>query len=129
MLITNKRPPNYAMIVRHLRPQKGTVFAYGYMLYNPSGGEIPEDVLVHEQVHERQMTDMHPDMWWIKYCTNSFFRERMEAEAFREQYQWVAKQVDETSAEMCLQDLAVDLSKNYKLDISFKKAYNIIYEK
>ena len=126
MYIANKKPPNWAEINRRMNVRRDSVYMYGDTLFNPSGGEIPDDVIVHERVHEKQQEGQDPKIWWIKYLNNKDFRLRMEVEAFGQQYNWVFNQVDKETADLCLKDLSTTLYKNYKLDITQERCYNLI---
>ena len=119
-------PPNYAEIQRYLNPPKDAVFAYSETLYNPSKQEIPEDVMVHEEVHAKQMQDWLPDSWWMKYLMDVSFRKSVETEAYSVQYRWVKDRVDSKTAKLCLTFLASNMTKLYNLDISNSQAETLI---
>ena len=64
-------PPNYIQIKAILGEYKGTLYPYGDIIYNPTGKEIPEDIIIHEQVHQRQQKRFPtPEFWWMKYVTH-----------------------------------------------------------
>src|SRR3990167_5584225 len=122
MRIVKGYPPNYSEIQRYLNPPKDAVFAYGETLYNPSGKEIPQDVMVHEEVHARQMQGWLPDSWWMKYLLDSAFRQEAEVAAFFAQYRFVKDRVPAKVAKLCLLDLARNFNVLYNLQINQHQA-------
>lgn len=126
MQIVETYPPNYADIQRYLNPPKDAVFAYGSTLYNPSKQEIPQDVIVHEEVHARQMQGWLPDSWWMKYLLDVSFRKEVEAEAYSVQYRWAKDRVDSRTAKLCLEFLVSNMVQLYNLDITQSQAETLI---
>lgn len=51
MQIKNEYPPNFTDINLHFPYKDGYVYCYGDTIYNPSGKDIPEDVIFHEVIH------------------------------------------------------------------------------
>lgn len=126
MKIVDGFPPNISTIRQYITPPPDAVFAYGDIIYNPSGKDIPEDVLVHEQVHEKQMKNWLPDTWWLKYLLDKDFRKQAEVEAYSVQYRFVKERVPAKVAKLCLHDLASNLQKLYDLDITYWEASTLI---
>jgi hypothetical protein len=86
MEIVEAFPPNIAEI-REVFPLKGReLFAYGDIIYNPSGLNIPNELIAHECVHQEQQGENVED-WWKKYLTDPAFRYIMELEAHQIEYQ------------------------------------------
>jgi hypothetical protein len=86
MEIVEDFPPNIAEI-REVFPLKGReLFAYGDIIYNPSGLNIPNELIAHECVHQEQQGENVED-WWKKYLTDPAFRYIMELEAHQIEYQ------------------------------------------
>ena len=86
MQIVEDFPPNIAEI-REVFPLKGReLFAYGDIIYNPSGLNIPNELIAHECVHQEQQGENVED-WWKKYLTDPAFRYIMELEAHQIEYQ------------------------------------------
>tara|TARA_X000000950_G_scaffold281119_1_gene377081 strand:+ start:1037 stop:1432 length:396 start_codon:yes stop_codon:yes gene_type:complete len=86
MEIIEDFPPNIDEI-RQFFPLKGTeIFAYGNIIYNPSGGHITSELIAHECVHQEQQGE-NVEEWWKKYLTDSSFRYIMELEAHQIEYQ------------------------------------------
>jgi hypothetical protein len=84
--IKHERPPNFDRIVEvfpfAIKP--GVIFAYGSVVYNPSGIEIPEALIRHERVHQSRQSD--PEQWWELYLTDPEFRYNEELLAHAEEY-------------------------------------------
>ena len=89
-------PPNYNEILAKFPAVKGkpVVFAYGDILYNPTGAEISSDLRVHEETHSQQQKDFRGsvEMWWKEYLSNPEFRLDQEAKAYRAQYIFYMKE-------------------------------------
>lgn len=114
------------MIRQYLTPPPDAVFAYGSTIYNPTGKDIPDDVIIHEQCHQRQMQGWIPDSWWIKYLMDKSFRKQAEIEAYTVQYRWVKDRVDSRTAKLCLTDLASNMVRLYDLGITQSQAETLI---
>ncbi len=78
-------PPNIDAI-RAVLPLTGReIFAYGGIIYNPSGCRIGPELVAHEQVHFRQQ-GTRPKRWWKKFLAHTEFRMEQELEAHRAEY-------------------------------------------
>jgi len=86
MKIVKAYPPNIETIRAKFTLRPTVIFTYGDTIYNPIGGKITEDLMVHEQTHEKQQGD-DPAGWWDKYLVDADFRLSQEVEAYRNQYQ------------------------------------------
>jgi hypothetical protein len=89
MIIVNEYPPNVEQIKQAfpaVEHNKGVVFTYGQIIYNPSGHEIDKPLQFHEATHSIQQDKMGPDKWWEKYIQDVTFRINQEAEAYLNQY-------------------------------------------
>ena len=128
MKIVQEWPPNVADImkvfpVREFKP----VFTYGDTLYNPGGGEISDDLMAHEQTHERQQQAIGVEQWWAMYLENETFRLTQETEAYREQYKSVQGRTRDWRR-LFLSKIAKDLSsKLYGSIINTKQAKELIH--
>ena len=71
-------------------PPPTAIYAYGDTIYNPSGENIPEDVIAHEEIHELQQGN-DPADWWSKYLADPDFRLDQELEAYRHQYKFIQR--------------------------------------
>lgn len=120
-------PPNIQQIRQHTNPDQNTIYCYGDTIFNPSGQEIPADILLHEAVHiDQQKKFRHPDFWWQKYLLSPEFRKQEELEAYQKQIKWVKEKVGSKAAEECLEECAENLSKLYNLGINKYQAKTFI---
>lgn len=74
-MIITARPPNFDQILAAFpdADKPGVIFAYGPDIYNPSGGDIPRALMVHESVHCSRQAE-GPNLWWDKYIADHEFR-------------------------------------------------------
>ncbi len=87
MRVERALPPNYAEIRERLNPPANAVFAWGDVIYAPSGADLPADLIVHETVHARQQAAIGgPAVWWRRYLDDPAFRLEQEVEAYRAQW-------------------------------------------
>lgn len=85
MKIIKDYPPNIDRI-REMFPLSGNeIFAYGDVVYVPSGMPLTPELEEHEQTHINQQNGQ-PDVWWEKYFTDPQFRLDQELEAHRAEY-------------------------------------------
>ena len=90
-MILNEQPPNLLQIqMAGMRPQFDTLFPWSPDFYNPSGVDIPADIMIHEAVHIRQQ-GKNPQAWWDKYILDKGFRLEQELEANKWQYKFICK--------------------------------------
>lgn len=85
-------PPNYDQICAYIpgvRNVKTAIFTYDGCLYNPSNGNIPPELMAHEETHVKQQAN--PDDWWARYLVDIDFRLEQEIEAYRVQYAYAVK--------------------------------------
>jgi len=125
MRIVKDYPPNYSLLqaVFPLRPNN--LYPWGDILYNPSGLDIPEDIMIHEEVHKRQQED-DPQAWWNKYIQDKRFRLEQELQAYFLQLQWVKERGNNKVYKECLNEMAEQLSTMYSLDITKSNAETLI---
>lgn len=87
--IVNEFPPNIKEIEKYLDLTGAKpVFAWGDVIFNPHKAELRPDLLVHEEIHCKQMGN-DPEGWWKKYLTDADFRLSQELDAYAVQYQYV----------------------------------------
>lgn len=94
MKIINERPPIWDAVCATFNIQpKNVLFTYGDIIYNPDAVEIPDHIIVHEEVHEVQQTTngMTPALWWGKFLRDVEFRIDQESEAYAKQYAFFCK--------------------------------------
>jgi len=117
-------PPNYLHIKSILGEHKGNIYTYGDVIYNPTGEKIPEDILIHEEVHSKQQRRYATsEFWWMKYCTDSNFRLDQELEAYATQLNWIKENYNNKGVKEALTEYATNLSNPmYKLNITLREA-------
>src|SRR5581483_9466496 len=74
--VVNAEPPRIDEIDAAFKVRgKPVLFAFGEMIYNPAGVEVPPELLAHEEVHgERQRALGSVDVWWDRYLADPAFR-------------------------------------------------------
>lgn len=87
MKIIAKRPPNYADILAVFPGASGSgvIFAYAPDIYAP-GGQVPAQLIAHEEVHIQRQQDIGVENWWALYLTDAKFRYDEELLAHRAEY-------------------------------------------
>jgi len=85
-------PPNFETIQRFLPVVGKEIFAYGNIIYNPSGGQLPNYLIAHEEIHERQQGGS-PEGWWGRYLKDEEFRLQQELEAHRVEWRVFQQEV------------------------------------
>ena len=111
-----------------MSPTSNAIYAYGNIIYNPSGKVVPDDVIAHEETHCRQQ-GADPDFWWSRYIEDKYFRIDQEAEAYAVQYDFVCKNIikDRNQRNNALLKLAEVLaSPTYGSVIGKSAAYQMI---
>lgn len=90
-------PPNIDAIdkvfpgVKRDCTRRGIFFAYGPVIYNPSGHVLPIELVAHECVHSIQQDRIGVESWWNQYLDYTPFRFEQELEAHRVEYrQYIA---------------------------------------
>lgn len=112
MKIVNSFPPNIEAIRQRFDIQgRNIVFAYGDILYVPSGNtNIPEHLMVHEETHEKQQSVMGVEEWWNKYLVDDQFRLSQEVEAYQNQWQYLKYNVNRHERRRIFSMIVKDLS-------------------
>ena len=129
MKVVNKFPPNYEAICArfNIRGRRDVVFTYGDTLYAPNGGNIPGDLMAHEETHSYQQQEYGVEEWWERYLDDSEFRLNQELEAYRVQYQWCLQHMGRQERRAALKFYADSLSGPiYGRLISFDRAKELI---
>ena len=129
---THDFPPNFQAILKVFPEanKHGVLFCYGDQIYNPSRIDIPQYLVVHENVHRLQQGD-RPGLWWEKYLVNPEFRLAQEIPAHQAEYEAYGWEYpNRTLRRMHLKEEAKRLSGPlYGNMISFEKAKAIIKTK
>lgn len=96
MQIVTAKPPCYeeAAKIFGLKPDDIVYFTYGDIIYNPTGGTISPDTIVHEETHgeQQEMSSEVAVFWWQRYMHDAEFRIEQESEAYGAQYEWLCRQ-------------------------------------
>lgn len=92
-MVIAKAPPPNAEAIEKVFPgvtsgERPIFFCYGRVIYNPSGADIPLQIIAHEAVHSLQQKDWGIDRWWEQYLINANFRYAEELEAHKWEYQF-----------------------------------------
>lgn len=102
MKIKHEYPPKHiwdAVVDAGMAPDPETVFfTYGDTLYVPSGRQVPDDLIAHEELHTKQQGD-DPDAWWSRYIGDEYFRIDQEAKAYGKQYAFLCKKHKDRNAQ------------------------------
>lgn len=85
-------PPNLAEIAAvfptvSTRFQRGIIFCYGDVIYNPCGRPIPRELLAHEATHSMQQAEVGLQAWWRDYLDQPYWRFEWELEAHQIEYE------------------------------------------
>lgn len=126
MKIVKEYPPNIHEIKTALPIKDGDVFCYGDFIYNPSGNELPPDIIFHENIHKKQQENQQPAVWWTRYLEVKSFRAEKELEAYRGQYKFIKENYLAKAHKEALDELALNFSSMYGLGISFNQAKTLI---
>ena len=110
MEIIEDYPPNYEDITKvfDLTGHK-PIFTWGDKIYNPYKATIIPDLIIHEEVHEKQQGD-DPKAWWDRFLTDSEFRLSQEVEAFVYQYHFLKGKLKAKLSKRFLEHFATLLS-------------------
>jgi len=130
MKIVKAYPPNYEEIcnvIPGVRGNEGIVFTYGDTVYSPSTTDLVDHLHQHESVHVNQQKQMGRDEWWAKYLVDADFRLQQEVQAYRVQYNLVAKRRNWRNTEALLSSIARDLSgEMYGNMLTYEEARKLI---
>lgn len=88
MKIIKARPPIFEDIARIFPGAHNinVVFAYDNAIYNPSGNEIPPELMAHETVHIERQNEIGVNEWWAMYLSDAAFRFQEELLAHIAEY-------------------------------------------
>jgi hypothetical protein len=127
MKIIKGVPPNIEKIKKKFNLTGiNVVFTYGDTIYSPHSDKLPEHLIVHERVHEKQQ-GKEPEQWWNRYLSEDNFRIQQESEAYRTQYNFVAPKVSRQQRRQFLKELATSFSsKMYGSILTFNQAKELI---
>lgn len=124
MKIVKDYPPNIEEIKKYFKITPNTVFTYGDTLYSPQGIKLPDHLIEHEKVHQKQQ-GKQPAGWWNEYIKQSTFRLDQELEAYRKQFQFY--KIKNKTWMPFLKKIVLDLSGPiYGNIISYWEAFNLL---
>ena len=105
MKIIKEYPPIIGDIKQLLDISRSDIiFTYcgkeGDTIYNPSGIEIPDHVMIHERVHceQQRHSEEGAKEWWEKWLKDPEFRISQEVEAYGKQYKYICTIVRDKNA-------------------------------
>lgn len=112
MKIIHDRPPNFEQIAKAFRQayRPGVMFAYDDAVYLPSGGEIPPQLICHEQVHLDRQKEIGVDKWWELYISNIHFRFEEELLAHIAEYKYFVDNASRQVRRHALKEIAKRLA-------------------
>ncbi len=130
MKIKIENPPNINEIRKVFGGAVGkeVIFAWGDTIYNPSGMDIPPELMAHEKVHgDRQRGDVLG--WWRRYLMEPDFRFVEELIAHKVEYQYLLECGNRQQRRRALKTIAKRLSGPlYNRACTFKQAVKFIQE-
>ena len=130
MEIVVAKPPIWDEVVKRFEITEGTIFCWGFSIYNPNDRVIDDHLIAHERVHARQQELAGgPEPWWDRYLDDAEFRLKQEIPAYRAQYDSFRKTTaDRNARARYLDHLARSLSGGiYGHLVPYRKARTLIY--
>lgn len=97
MKIVVDRPPVWDRCEKVFPLSGYEIFAYGDIIYNPGGFKIPQWLIDHEKVHQKQQGE-DVEGWWDRYLVDAEFRYEMEFEAHQAEYRSYCRHVKDRNA-------------------------------
>lgn len=113
MKIVKAHPPNYEQIIAAIpavKSNSGIIFTYGDTLYVPSGVDIPDHLMAHEETHTVQQEAIGINEWWEQYLADPAFRLKQEVEAYRKQYRVLCQNYPRHARRFVLLHITADLA-------------------
>jgi hypothetical protein len=130
--VIQQRPPMFLEIAAAFPDaySKGVIFAWGDVIYNPSGTHIQRELFAHEAVHGERQKAMGITEWWQRYIADPAFRVAEEIPAHRAEYRaYCQLQRDRGARHRALHRMAVRLASDlYGQIISYMEAKRVIVE-
>lgn len=108
------------------QPPPTAIITYGRTIYRLTPqGNLPRDLLVHEETHCRQQ-GRTPFVWWVRYLASPRFRITQEAEAYRAQLE-SATMLDRYRRQLFRREFALVLSGSmYGYAVSATEAWRLL---
>jgi hypothetical protein len=81
-------PPNFDAIRERFpaATNKGVIFSYGSVIYNPTRADICHALIRHEAVHGQRQLEQGIEAWWVRYLADPQFRLVEEIHAHHAEY-------------------------------------------
>jgi hypothetical protein len=129
MKVLNERPPRFAEILKvfPMAGDPGVIFAWGEVIYNPSGGKLRQEIISHEEVHGKRQGNA-VESWWDRYLIDPQFRLEEELPAHKAEYmRFCARHSNRAKREHYLMHVAEKLSSPlYGNVITMQKAVDLL---
>ena len=93
--ITFAYPPNFGAILQRFpeAANKGVIFSYGDVIYNPWKTQIPKHLIAHEGTHGERQEAAGIQQWWERYIDEPLFRLDEEIYAHHAEYKVALRNV------------------------------------
>ncbi len=121
-------PPNFDLIRMAVHPPHDALFCHGDTIFTLYEGEIPEDIIHHEEVHQKQQ-GKDIDGWWMKWIQHTDFRYEQELEAYAIQFNFIKTKFGAKAQKEALTELATQLATLYDLDMNVRELESKIRNK
>jgi hypothetical protein len=125
LIVKKEPPPMYETILAELKPQGTAFFCYGNTVYSPSGADVPEDILFHEQVHSERQGN-NPMGWWSQYLIDPSFRLKEELLAYQAQLKFIKQHFPAKAVKEALEEMSHSLANSYNLNMNHHQASTLI---
>ncbi len=126
-------PPNFEEILKVFpaAAAPNVMFAYGDVIYVPSGNSVPQELYDHERVHGSRQTTTGVERWWQLYLEDSEFRRDEELVAHIAEYKsFCARNRDRNARAAYLSTIALRFaSPLYRLGVGHREAARMIVDK
>ena len=107
---------------KHFKVTNETIFAYCDTIY--VNGELPADLLIHEQTHLDRQNKLGADSWVKLYLTDKSFRRNEELLAYRAQLKSIKNK--ELKNKIRIESARNLSSPLYKLDLTYDEAWKLL---
>ncbi len=128
MEVIEELPPNIEAILKVFpkATQAGVIFAFGNVIYNPSGATISTELYAHEAVHQQRQLAHGVTQWWERYLAEKQFCFAEELLAHQAEFQKFCENHSQGRARF-LNYIAKRLSGSlYGHQVTFDKAKYLI---
>lgn len=112
MKISHKKPPHYKILVLLFGfDWSRNIATFGDTVHF-SIDELPDHLIVHEEVHtvQQRHSNFYATWWWVKYILSRKFRFDQEFEAYERQYSFFIRHYKYSQWDSFLDKICQDLS-------------------